>query len=159
MQIKFLNAKRKLKDLVPLDYNPRKISEKEKEQLKKSLEKFGLAEVPVINKNNNILAGHQRIAILVALYGKKEEIDVRVPNRLLTVKEEKEYNIRSNKNTGSWDFKDDFLLNFEKEDLLEWGFEDFELPSSSVDIDELTDSDFEQKEKAPKTCPHCGGEL
>jgi hypothetical protein len=44
----------------------------------------------------------------------------------LSEEEFKEYNIRSNKNTGSWDF--DILANtFDTSDLVEWGFDEKEL--------------------------------
>ena len=56
----------------------------------------------------------------------EEEIDVRVPSRLLDEKEATEYLIRSNKNIGEWDFN--LLANtFEEEDLLAWGFKEEEL--------------------------------
>src|SRR3990167_8627992 len=103
------NEKRKLKELTPFEHNPRQLSEKQYSDLKKSLLKFDLAEVPAIDTDNKICAGHQRIKILFDLYGADHEIDVRVPSRKLTQKEFEEYNIRSNKNTGSFDF--DILAN------------------------------------------------
>lgn len=93
---------RKLKDLVPASYNPRKLTQKQYEDLRSSLERFGLAEIPAINTDNLLLAGHQRVKVLTDLFGKDHEIEVRVPNRNLTEEEAKEYNIRSNKNTGEW---------------------------------------------------------
>lgn len=133
-QIIFNTEKRKLKDLIPATYNPRKMTEEQNTQLRKSLEKFGLAEIPVINKDNTILAGHQRIRLLADLEGVDFEIDVRVPNRLLTEVECKEYNIKSNKIQGMWDW--DILANqFEAEDLFEWGIDfgvNFDLKSDEV---------------------------
>jgi 3'-phosphoadenosine 5'-phosphosulfate sulfotransferase (PAPS reductase)/FAD synthetase len=60
----------------------------------------------------------------MAMLGRgNEEIDVRVPDRLLTPEEVKEYCVRSNKNTGEWDF--DILANeFELLDLVDWGFDE-----------------------------------
>lgn len=115
------NETRKLKELVPASYNPRKLTEKQHDDLKKSLEKFNLAEIPVINLDNTILAGHMRVRLMTELYGLEHEIEVRVPSRQLTEEEAREYNIRSNKNVGQWDF--DILANeFNIEDLEEWGF-------------------------------------
>jgi SAM-dependent methyltransferase len=54
------------------------------------------------------------------------EIDVRVPDRELTIDEARELNVRLNKNMGQWDF-DVLANNFEIEDLKEWGFSDYEL--------------------------------
>jgi hypothetical protein len=125
-KIEWHNERRKIDDLIPFSHNPRAITDKQREDLKKSLEKFGLAEVPAINTDNTILAGHQRLKILQLLGRGKEEIDVRVPNRLLSEAEAKEYNIRSNKNTGYFD--DDILAEyFSSDELKEWGFESDEL--------------------------------
>lgn len=55
-----------------------------------------------------------------------EEIDVRVPSRKLTDAERKEYNLRSNKNTGDWD-NEKLALFFDEEMLKEVGFEDEEI--------------------------------
>ena len=76
---------RKLSDLIPVSYNPRSLSAKQAKDLKKSLLKFSLAEIPVINLDNTILAGHQRCKILAQIENKDFEIDVRVPNRQLTL--------------------------------------------------------------------------
>ena len=118
------NEKRKISQLIPTENNPRILTDKQKKDLVKSLSKFDLAEIPAINTNNFILAGHQRLKVLQELKG-DIEIDVRVPNRELTEKEANEYIIRSNKNTGSFDF--DILANeWDQDELLSWGFESFE---------------------------------
>lgn len=132
------NEKRKLKDLTPFEHNPRQLTEKQYTDLKKSLEKFNLAEVPAIDKDSIIIAGHQRIKILSDIHGLDYEIDVRVPSRKLTKKEFEEYNIRSNKNTGSWDM-DILANNFELPDLLDYGFTEKEL-----DLDLWNDKTDEQ---------------
>ena len=82
--IKWTTEKRKLSELVPDRNNPRTLSAHDHRQLKKSLKKFNLASVPVVDSSNNILAGHQRIAILTQEYGRDYEIDVRVPSRELS---------------------------------------------------------------------------
>ena len=144
--LSFSNSRRKLSQLIPVAWNPRRLTEKQAADLKKSLEKFDLAEVPVINTDNTIIAGHQRVKILYSLHG-DAEIDVRIPNRLLTAAEVKEYNIRSNKNTGEFDY-DVLANNFDVDDLLEWGFTADEL---SIELEE-------EPEKKPKEikCPECG---
>jgi len=122
-KIEWKTEKRKLSDLIEYDKNPRKITSKQKSDLKKSLKKFGLAEIPVIDIDNTLIAGHQRTKVLLEIEGPDFEIDVRVPNRELSEKEFQEYNVRSNKNSGEWDF-DILEVNFNEEDLYEWGFED-----------------------------------
>lgn len=138
------NEKRKLKDLTPFEHNPRQLTEKQYADLKKSLEKFDLAEVPAINTDNTICAGHQRLKILSDLYGLEHEVDVRVPNRKLTKKEFEEYNIRSNKNTGEWDM-DILANNFELPDLLDYGFTEKEL-----DLDLWNDKTEEELDEVPE---------
>jgi len=57
----------KISDLKPAEYNPRKLTKKQKTDLKLSLEKFGAVEPAVINihpkRNHVIIGGHQRIAV------------------------------------------------------------------------------------------------
>lgn len=127
MKLKWTTQQRKVSELIPYEDNPRRLTPEQEQKLKESLEKFDLVEIPAINTDNTILAGHQRIKVL-SLLGKNDEIiDVRLPNRKLTEDEVKEYVIRSNRNTGEWDF-DILLEHFELDDLMNWGFvpEDFD---------------------------------
>lgn len=132
--------KRSVKDLVPADYNPRKLSEKQKADLMESVNRFGRAEPLVVNTNNTVIGGHQRLTIYADL--KIKEIDVMVPSRKLSPKEEKELNIRLNKNVGEWDWEK--VKKFFKVDELVWvGFEEDELKmwfgledALNADIDE-----------------------
>jgi len=101
-QIQWHTEKRNLSDLVPADYNPRKITEEQQKQLKKSLEEFGYVETIDINLDNTVIGGHQRLKVLADLG--YNEIEVRVPNRKLTKKEEKLLNLRLNKNLADWDY-------------------------------------------------------
>lgn len=123
--LKWGTSQRKVDDLIPYEFNPRILTQDEAARLAESLNKFNLVEIPAINLDNIVIAGHMRLAIMKQLGRGEETIDVRVPNRLLTPEELKEYNIRSNKNTGQWDF-DMLLNNNDKEILLEMGFKPFE---------------------------------
>jgi len=125
----WMTGKRKLSQLKALSYNPRTLTEEQKKQLRRSLEKFGYVEIAAINTDGTIIAGHQRIGLLIELGLGNKTFDVRIPSRKLTAAEVREYNIRSNKNTGQWDEK---LLNdnFALEDLLDWGFNRNELPEA-----------------------------
>lgn len=102
---------RRVRDLVPLEYNPRILDDAGRRRLTASLEKFGLVEIPVINRDNVVLAGHQRLRILLDLGQGDELIDVRVPDRQLTKEEQDEYNITSNVSAGLWDYEK-LLENF-----------------------------------------------
>ena len=129
---------RKINDLIPFEGNPRKMTKEQAEQLQKSLEKFNLAEIPAINTDNKIIAGHQRINILQILGRGEEIVDVRIPNRKLTDDEFREYNLRSNKNIGSWDF--DELANFDIGLLTDVGFNEEELNIVMGDIEPEEDN-------------------
>lgn len=124
-KINWTTVQKKVNDLLPQDVNPRIINDKQMSDLKKSLTKFGLAEIPAIDFDGKILAGHQRTKAL-QLLGKGEEIiDVRIPNRKLTDKEVNEYLIGSNKLGGEFDFE--LLKSFDIDLLLDVGFDELEL--------------------------------
>ena len=62
----------RLDELHPADYNPRvelKPGDKEFEKLKKSIGKFGVVELIVVNtaNNNTVVSGHQRLNVLMAM--------------------------------------------------------------------------------------------
>jgi ParB-like chromosome segregation protein Spo0J len=156
--MKWKTEQRKISDLIPYESNPRQMTEKQNKDLTKSLEKFDLVEIPAINTDGTILAGHQRLRIMQTLGRGDELIDVRVPDRTLTEKEVQEYNIRSNKNTGEFNF--DILTNaFDVDDLLNWGFDknDFNLnidkfENKEIDSESLLSDDVIR-------CPRCGFEF
>lgn len=121
MQIEWHIEKRNIKNLKDYFKNPRKITKRQIDHLKHCICKFGLIDKPFINTDNTIIGGHQRIRILKKLG--YDEIEVNVPDRLLTEKEVEELNIRHNNNTGSND--DEILANqFDMDELSEWGFTD-----------------------------------
>lgn len=118
-------VEKKVNDLIPQDINPRIITDKQMSDLKKSLNKYNLVEIPAIDLNGKILAGHQRIKALQLLGRGEEMIDVRLPNRELTEDEAKEYLIASNALGGDWDFS--ALKSFDLDLLLDVGFDEIEL--------------------------------
>lgn len=122
-RITWTNEKRKISDLSPAEYNPRQLTEKQAKDLDASLERFNLCDPIIINADNKIIGGHQRINILKRRGA--VDVDVRVPSRQLTEHEEKELNLRLNKNLGEWDF--DLLAGFDQEMLLDVGFDSAEL--------------------------------
>jgi len=124
--ITWLTEKRKISELIPAPYNPRELTETQAKDLSTSLERFNLADPIIINKDNTIIGGHQRINILKSKVGNNGfEVDVRVPSRSLTKDEERELNLRLNKNLGQWDF--DALANFDEALLKDIGFDSKEL--------------------------------
>lgn len=133
--IQWTTERRKLGDLAEWDKNPRQLSKHDAEHIRRSIEQFGLADPLVVNADGQIIGGHQRKRILLALqeYGPDAEIDVRVPSRPLTKDEAAELNVRLNRNSGEWDW--DVLANeFNLDDLLDWGFTEFDFQMAGVDF-------------------------
>jgi DNA modification methylase len=113
-------------DLTDYSKNPRSLTKQQFEQLKKSLDKFGLIDKPIINadEKNTVIGGHQRLRVLRS--ENQKSVECWYPSRELDEKEVEELNIRLNKNTGDWDF-DTLANNFEVGDLTDWGFTEMEL--------------------------------
>jgi DNA modification methylase len=126
---------KKLSDLKPAPYNPRQSNAEQEKQLKSSLEKFGVVEPIIFNKQTGfIVGGHFRIRELKKL-GYKEIECVIVD---LNEADEKELNIRLNANTGSWDW-DELANNWDSELLSDWGLE---IPGFEPTILEAEEDDF-----------------
>ena len=126
---------RKISELVPAEYNPRQLSDKQFEDLQASLSRFGAVDPAIVNihpeRKDIIVGGHQRLKVAKSL-GWETFPCVEVN---LTRDQERELNIRLNKNTGSWDW--DILSNlFEQEELTEWGFTDEEL-FGNVEVEQV----------------------
>ena len=94
----------KIDDLIPADYNPRKISNDAKIGLKHSINKHGYVQNIIYNKRTgNLVSGHQRVAIM------REDgitdVDVHVVD--LPLEEEKVLNVQMNNHMIEGDFTSD----------------------------------------------------
>jgi hypothetical protein len=155
MTIEWKTEKRKLKDLIPYEKNPRILTDKQKSEIRKSLNKFDLVEIPAINADNTIIAGHQRISILKEIKGDNFEIEVRVPSKKLNEKDFQEYLLRSNRNKAEWDWNM-LETDFSTDLLLDSGFEAFEIDVDKLNIDEcFSDMDTKKKKVKVKECIVC----
>lgn len=139
-----------INELTPTLKNPRTISKKDFDVLKRSLKDFpSMLEVReiVIDENNRVLGGHQRIKALQA-QGKTKVKVKRVTG--WTEEEKDEFIIKDNIANGEWD-NDKLANEWDKEKLEEWG-----LPlkiASSSDYKELLDVSipyYEPADEAPK---------
>ena len=111
--------KKKLSELKPAPYNPRQSTAKQEKHLKASLEKFGVVEPIIYNKQTGyIVGGHFRVRELTKL-GYKEVECVIVD---LNEEDERELNIRLNANTGEWDW-DSLANEWDAENLEDWGLD------------------------------------
>lgn len=143
------NERRKVDDLLPYEKNPRKITDKQMEDLKESLSKFGLAEIPAIDTDGKIVAGHQRIKALQLLGKGQEIIDIRVPNRPLSKAEFKQYLLTSNRSGGSWNWEI-LASDFDIDTLLTAGFDSTDLTNIFDDNLEVTDDNFDEEKELEK---------
>lgn len=127
------------------DYNPRQLSKKEFSDIRNSLEEFGFAVPILVNqhpkRNNVIIGGHQRVRVAKDLGYKT----IPCVFQSLTLKKERELNIRLNRNSGSWDW-DALANNFEPTELEDWGFDeadfsfiDFHEPEGGEDDYQIPD--------------------
>ena len=128
----------KANDLIMAEYNPRQLTKDQYTQLKDSLTRFGLVDPLIVNKHksrkNILVGGHQRLKIAKEMgMDKIPCVEVDLP-----LDQEKELNIRLNKNVGEWDY--DSLANyFDVSELMEWGFTDNDL----FQFDQNYGTDFE----------------
>ena len=125
----------KISKLKAATYNPRQISTKQYNDLKKSLDKFGVVDPIIINKDYTVIGGHQRLKICKELNHK--EIGCIILD--LDKDDERELNIRLNKNTGEFDM--DILANeFDIDNLVDWGFKHIDL---GLNIDKIFEGNTE----------------
>ena len=112
-------------DLRLSEYNPRQMTEKQAADLEASIRKFGLVDPLIVNRHperkNVVIGGHQRLKVAMVC-----GIDT-VPVVYVELDEgqEKELNLRLNKNTGEWDLE--LLASFDPELLKLVGWTDEEL--------------------------------
>jgi DNA modification methylase len=137
--------KKKISDLIPAPYNPRQSTAKQEKHLKESLEKFGLVEPIIYNKQTGyIVGGHFRVRELKKLG--ITEIECVIVD--LNEADEKELNIRLNANTGSWDW-DTLANDWDVVDLEAWGLD---IPQfDTVEELEASEDDYEVPEGGMET--------
>ena len=137
--------------------NPRQINKDSVERLGDFIDKFGLIDKPIINQDNTIIGGHQRIRILKKK--KVKTVECWIPSRMLTEIEIDEICLGLNLHQGRWDF--DALANqYEVLDLLNWGFSEEQLLGCCKEAEEVTEkAQGKEKEKKKHECPSCGHEF
>lgn len=137
-KLSWRNERRRVSDLTPWADNPRKITDDQLAHLKESLIRFDLADPLIIDTDNRLVGGHQRLQVLMLLGRGGEEVDVRIPSRKLTETEFTELALRLNRNQGEWDWVklEEF---FTTDQLLDIGFELFEFGLHNMELDTVTD--------------------
>lgn len=138
---------RNIADLIRAEYNPRELTEEQEKQLSDSLRRFGVVDPVIVNVHEDrkdiIIGGHQRSKV----WQKLGNETIPTVELSLTLDQEKELNVRLNKNTGQFDM-DMLKDHFETDDLIEWGFTDVELEwQEDVTHLEAEEDDFEVPEE------------
>lgn len=107
-------------------YNPRSHTKEDAEQLKESINKFGICDPLILNsapeRKNVLIGGNFRFEVLKDMGFKNVPVVyINIPD----IEKEKELNIRLNRNTGSWDWN--LLASFDESFLANIGFTSQEL--------------------------------
>lgn len=125
--------KKKVTDLIPADYNPRKDlkpGDKEYEKLKRSIHEFGYVDPLIWNQQTGrLIGGHQRLKVLKDMG--IEDVDVVVVD--MNEEKEKALNVALNKISGDWDKNKLMLL------ITDLQGEDFDVSLTGFDPEELDD--------------------
>lgn len=131
--------------------NPVKLSKADAEQIRVSIEKFGqvlplVANAPAANGKRRLMDGHQRKSVELAAraWGADTEVDVRVPDRLLTAAECDELSLRLRRNHGETDYMK-LLTNFDMDQLISAGFGESELAGYNFKNAKLVEKSVEIK--------------
>lgn len=154
---------KKLNELIPYVNNPRNNNQTAIDKVASSIKNFGFKVPLIIDEKNEIVCGHTRYKASEKL-GLKEVPCIIAED--LTPAQIKAFRIADNKVSeySEWDMdilKNEFLELKELDlEIIDTGFDIDEIGRliSEIDIDSFFE-ESEQKEKASKTCPHCGGEL
>lgn len=134
-------------------YNPRKISEKARKQLKANLKRVGLMGGIVWNESSgNLVSGHQKVGIMdevnkYNLQTHENDYKIRVEVVHLTEKEEKEQNLFMNNRAVQGEFDDDMLIQMLGDiEYQNAGFDDFDMELLGIaDIpDEVSKNDISE---------------
>ncbi len=120
--------------LIPASYNPRTWDETAMMQLKESIRRFGVVDPFIVNsapeRQNIVIGGHMRLEAAKELGIKAVPVVyVNIPD----IEQEKELNLRLNRNTGEFDWN--LLAQFDESFLADVGFSSEEL-DKVFDIDE-----------------------
>lgn len=101
--------------------NPRKVKKKRLEELKEDLQRYGHFGIFLIDEENNVIAGNQRLKAVIDLYGEDAQVECK---RLIgyTQQELRAINVKDNTHVGEWDM--DMLADWSVGSPAEMGIAD-----------------------------------
>ena len=146
-----------IEDIEPYASNAKLHPAEQIEQIKKSIQEFGMLD-PIAVWKNVIVEGHGRL-IACSELGIKEVPIIRLDG--MSNKQRKAYALAHNKLTmnSGWEHS---LLDMEIESIESIMMKDYGLDLSHIEIDDLDDIfNEEEEEKKPRTCtcPYCNREV
>lgn len=133
--------------------NPRKITKQKKKELQESLSQFGDFGVIVIDENNDIISGHQRVSALSAMNGDNQKV---LCKRLIgySEPEKRAINIKANTHAGDWDLS--VLAQWTADFGLKLGLD---LPSIDANDRKMADMELIRYEKYDYVMIVCRNEV
>lgn len=149
-----------INSIKPYENNAKLHPPEQIEQIKKSIEQFGMDD-PIGIWKDEIVEGHGRLIACKEL-GYTEVPIIRLDH--LTDEERKAYTLAHNKLTMNSDFDinllNEELENFETIDMSDFGFDiDIELDINDSDFLQDTEITKTKKEEKNIICPHCGEKI
>jgi len=130
-----------ISELKPAKYNPRKDlqpNDQEYQRIKRSIEEFGYVDPVIINSDNTVIGGHQRLKVLKELGNAQiDVVQIDIPKN-----KEKALNVALNKISGEWDIDRLTVLlgELKTEGLLEiTGFDEKEFAALKADLEKVDD--------------------
>lgn len=132
----------KLSEIKPYENNAKKHPKEQIEQIKKSIQEFGMCDPIAIDENNVIIEGHGRYIALNEL-GYKEVDCIRIEN--LTEEQKRAYILVHNKLTMNTGFDMEKLeKEIEQIKSIDMGYFDFDLYPEEIELPEVETEDQEQ---------------
>lgn len=145
----------KLSELKPYEKNAKIHTQEQIEQIKSSIEQFGMNDpIAIWGKENLIVEGHGRLEALKQL-GIDEVDCIRLDH--LTDEERRAYTLAHNKLTMNTDF-DYGILDEELDGILNINMEDFGFITQAIDwesVDDLSDETYDKPTHNMLECPKC----
>lgn len=142
-----------IKDLQDKIGNPRKIGRKQLNELKDSFDDFGDFGIIVIDEENNIISGHQRVQVLKDTQGGDAKV---LCKRLVnySLEEKMAINIKANTHAGTWDMTK--LAEWTSQMVVKIGLD---VPDVGVDDVKVRDMELIRYEKYDYVMIVCRSEI
>lgn len=128
--------------------NPRKISKKKRDELRESMETYGDFGIYLIDEKNNIIAGNQRLSIVMEI----NPDTVLYCKKLIgyTKSELRAINIKDNTHAGEWDL--DILADWTADLNLDLGLDFAEKEPEERDIKDMEPIHYEKYDYVMIVC-------